>query len=444
MVHGSTPSMLVRAPRVRAAGPACRALGGWLPAYALALLWGCGGDEAAPACDPAACPAGYVCSVAGPCMPSGGCVDARDCEPGQSCSDQLCTFDPAETCGSNQDCFAGEFCSEDARCIEVGTCADPADCPQGENCSPGHLCLPGGSCERNADCHEGTICEDGQCVPGGGCGESEYGIDAPPNLLILLDRSGSMDDEIDGRPKWEIAVEALQATIGDWDGTIRFGLALFSNCEEGGDCSPGAVEIPCGPDTSADISARLESAPRCSSTPIGASLNAMVGQATIQETDRENAVLLVTDGIDSCDGDPPGGAAALVGQAIPVRTYVVGFGGEVDADQLRATAEAAGTAAGAEGYYQADDAGGLAAALGAIAGRLIGCTYPLSGVPEDPALLYVFFNNEPDRIAQDEANGWRYDAATNSVIFSGDACTRIESGEVQDIDIVYGCPEPVI
>ena len=334
----------------------------------------------------------------------------------------------------------GEFCSADERCIQNDSCAAAEDCPAGQDCSPGGLCLPAGACERDADCHSGTVCQDGTCVPGGECGESEYGMDAPPNLLILLDRSGSMDDPIDGTPKWEIAVDAVTATIGDWEGAIRFGLALFSNCEAGGDCAPGAVSIECADGTTDEIVAALAAAPRCSSTPIGASLDAMVGQATIQDTERRNAILLVTDGIDSCTGDPPAGAAALLAQGISVPTYVVGFGGEVDAGQLTATAAAGGTG----DYYQADDAGGLEDALGAIAGRLVGCTYPLSGTPEDPALLYVFFNNEPDRIANDESNGWHYDAATNAVIFAGDACARIESGEVHDIDIVYGCPEPVI
>jgi von Willebrand factor type A domain-containing protein len=411
----------------------------WTALCAGCLLAGCGGDKAA-VCDPAACQPGWTCSVGGPCIPEGGCFDARDCRPAQSCNEGACSFTDDAPCRTDQECMAGEFCSGAERCIAIGSCADAADCLGGDDCSPGGLCLPEGECQRDADCHAGTVCQEGACVPGGDCGQSEYGSDTPPNLLILLDRSGSMNDPIDGTPKWDIAVDAVTSTIGGWDGAIRFGLALFSNCEAGGDCAPGALTIPCADGTSDDIVSALGTAPRCSSTPIGASLDAMVGQETIQDAARRNAILLVTDGMDSCGGDPPAGAAALLAQATSVATYVVGFGAEVDAGQLTATAASGGTG----DYYQADDAGGLGAALAAIAGRLVGCVYPLSGVPEDPALLYVFFNNEPDRIPNDETNGWRYDAATHSVVFSGDVCDEIQAGDVRDIDIVYGCPEPVI
>jgi hypothetical protein len=413
----------------------------------LALLAGtCGGNEG-PVCDPEACLEGYQCSIAGPCIPAGpgNCYDARDCEPGQTCgADGLCTFHPDEDCNTDQNCRSGEFCSAAGRCIAVGSCGDPEDCDDpDEDCSPGGLCLPAGTCDRNADCHRGTVCEDGECVPGGECGESEYGLDVPPNLLILLDRSGSMNNEIDGTPKWEIAVDAVTSTIGDWEGSIWFGLAIFSNCDGPLDrCNPGIVEVPCGADTVGSIVRTLGKAERCGSTPIAASLDGMVGEPSIQDPSRNNAILLVTDGMDSCGGDPSSASANLFAQETSVKTYVVGFGSEVDADELRATAEAGGTGAGDPAYYQADDAGGLAAALGAIAGRLLGCTYPLSEVPPDPAMLFVFFNDE-ERLDRDEADGWTYDEDTNTVIFHGSACDRIEAGEIRDIDIVYGCPEPV-
>jgi hypothetical protein len=47
-------------------------------------------------------------------------------------------------------------------------------------------------------------------------------------------------------------------------------------------------------------------------------------------------------------------------------------------------------------------------------------------------------------IPQDAANGWTYDPSSNKLIFSGDACDALSSGEVSDIDVVYGCPGPAI
>ncbi|MCI0636063.1 MAG: VWA domain-containing protein, partial [Actinobacteria bacterium] len=298
-------------------------------------------------------------------MPTGSCLDARDCEPGQSCTmDGECTFQPTEDerCPDPMECREGEICSEEGWCIADGTCGTDGDCEDPEDqCSPGHVCLPDGACSTNSECPEGTECVDGDCLPGGDCGETEYGIDNPPNLLILLDRSGSMDEAIDGRSKWEIAVEAITSTIGAWDTSIRFGLALFSDCDN---CEPGSIFVDCASDSADQVIATLGGEPRCPTTPIGASLNAMLGQATIQDDTRQNAILLVTDGQDTCDGDPSAEAAALLAQTISVPTYVVGFGSGVDAGELQATAQAGGTT----DYYQADSADGLESALSAISG----------------------------------------------------------------------------
>jgi hypothetical protein len=41
-------------------------------------------------------------------------------------------------------------------------------------------------------------------------------------------------------------------------------------------------------------------------------------------------------------------------------------------------------------------------------------------------------------------DGWDYDAGTNTVTLYGEPCEKLRRGEVSDIDIVFGCPGPVI
>lgn len=412
-------------------------LGASLLACLLAAA-GCGDD----ACEDAECPSGQRCSRAGRCVPPGGCHDARDCARKLSCNDGNCSSDPGAGCSTDGDCASGELCATAGRCIGQGSCLAQEDCrADGVTCKPSGACLPEANCELSVDCEAGYRCAEGACVPGGGCGSAEYGLDAPPNVLILLDRSGSMDEELDGSTKWEIARTAITDSIGGWGSSIRFGLGLFSNCAVG-ECAPGTIVVPCGDDTVDDIISLLATAERCSTTPIASSLEALVGEPLLADRDRRNAILLVTDGMDSCDGDPSGPAGELASQDPPVPTFVVGFGGGVDPGELTEVAQAGGTDAGDPAYYQADGAGDLTTALNAIAGRVLGCTYPLTDEPDDPSLLYVFFNDETP-VARDGANGWEYDASSSSVTFFGDACAQIESGAVQDIDIVYGCNEPI-
>lgn len=405
---------------------------------ALLLAPGCGDGD----CQDEDCPSGQRCSRAGRCVVPGGCIDARDCARKLSCTNGNCSSDPGAGCTSDDGCASGELCATAGRCIGQGSCLAPEDCrADGVSCMPSGACLPQGSCELSVDCDAGNRCDHGDCVPGGGCGSAEYGLDAPPNVLILLDRSGSMDEELEGSTKWQIAVDAVNGSIGGWAGSIRFGLAMFSNCDAG-ECTPGTIVVPCGDDTVDEILGVLATAPRCPSTPIAASLEVLVGEPMLADRDRRNAILLVTDGMDSCDGVPSGPAGVLASQDPPVATFVVGFGGGTDPAQLTAVAQAAGTDAGDPAYYQADSGGDLSTALDAIAGRVLGCVYPLTDEPEDPSLLYVFFNDET-AVPRDAANGWEYDAAASSVTFYGDACAQIESGDVHDIDIVYGCDEPI-
>ena len=59
--------------------------------------------------------------------------------------------------------------------------------------------------------------------------------------------------------------------------------------------------------------------------------------------------------------------------------------------------------------------------------------------------LYVFFNDF-ELIPRDmtQTDGWDYDPATMTLSFYGSACDRLEDHEVDDLDIVFGCPGPVI
>ncbi len=410
----------------------------------LVLLGGGPGEQGD--CDPP-----FFLSVTGECIADGTCAEDGDCpEEGEHCSPTgVCTRGDVPTdCEADEDCREGMFCASTGLCADEGDCFADEDCHvDGEVCTPRNVCLPEGTCEQNGDCEQGFVCGDaGTCIPGGECGETDFTLEVAPNLLILLDRSGSMDEEIGGVSKWQIAVDSITATIGAYGAAIRFGLALFSNCAIDGSCDAGTVEIACAPDTTPAIIATLAAAPRCSSTPIATSLNAMIGEPSIQDAARQNAILLITDGQDSCGGDPSPEAAALLAQAISVQTFVVGFGGAVDGPELAETATAGGTALAADPvYYQADNAGDLDAALSDISSRVLGCTYPLPapppGEPPDASLISVFFNGD-EQVAQGP-DGWTYDAATNSLVFAGAACARLEGGEVADIDVFYACPDDV-
>lgn len=369
--------------------------------------------------------------------------------------------DPTETSMSSVDAtldgtHGGQACEVDG------------DCPPGQHCGTmSKECLDPTGCVVDADCDEGFTCEGGTCTIGGDCGGFVFQFDeVPPNLLILLDRSGSMDGDVPGTGmnRWEVAREAIFQVTTQFDEQIDFGLATYSSCLPGG-CSPGEIVVPILPMAAALIQDFLNGTvgegsfngqgldPNglvrylCDSgvpeTSTGVSLNDLVGEPSLQDPGRTNAVLLLTDGGESgeCTSsiDGPGGAANLLNQPVPVQTFAVGMGGASLA-QLEQIAMAGGTGQ----PYFADQPDDLAMALAAIASSVSSCTFQLSEVPPNANEIYVFFDGDPAGVPMDPVNGWTYDAATNTIVFHGAACQAIQDGSVVGIDIVYGCNMPPV
>jgi Cys-rich repeat protein len=348
-------------------------------------------------------------------------------------------------------------------------CAVDDDCPDGEVCLLGSgECGPAGSCLVDADCPEGQICEDGTCMIGGDCGGFVFEIEAvPPNLLIMLDRSGSMDAAVPNTNlnRWEVAKIAIEQVTTSFDDKIRFGLATYSACTGSG-CAAGTIVVPIADLNAAAINAFLATTVGVGSgdgqnvngdglieylcdsgdpeTNTGTSLAAQIGNPALQDPERDNSILLITDGAESSDCIDNGvngtvAALNLFSQAIPVKTFAVGFGG-ANLDEINNIAAAGGTQMG----YLADMAADLEMALDQIASAVATCTFELDQVPPDAAEIYVFFDKDPAGVANDPNDGWTYDPMTNTVTFHGAACEAIKGGTVVDIDIVYGCNEPPI
>lgn len=195
-----------------------------------------------------------------------------------------------------------------------------------------------------------------------GCTKSED----PPDILVALDRSGSMASLAGASSKWSQATSAVKALVSTFAGEVRFGLTLFSSSS--GSCYAGAVDVPLGDNTSGAIAASLSATAPTGGTPIASTLQAALTYLKGVDPQKTKYVLLVTDGGESCGGDPVAAVKALL--AAQIKTYVVGFGGEVDALLLGDLAQAGGTATGTGvGYYQANDQVQLVKALEVAAGE---------------------------------------------------------------------------
>jgi MYXO-CTERM domain-containing protein len=200
----------------------------------------------------------------------------------------------------------------------------------------------------------------------------------PARAMIVLDKSSSMNGTIAGKTKWEIARTAIDGITSQFETKIDLGLMTFPR---DGACSPGDVDIDTQPMQHDEIAAALGEPPPAAGnwTPMAQTLDVAVATASLQDAQRQRYVVLITDGWQWCSPYDPSTRFAPVDSVaalndMGVKTFVVGFGGEVDSLTLNKMAVMGGTAP--EGcdpattgscYYQADNAAQLTAALDAIA-----------------------------------------------------------------------------
>jgi hypothetical protein len=161
---------------------------------------------------------------------------------------------------------------------------------------------------------------------------------------IVFDASNSMWAQIDGRAKISIAKEILQDSL-DWlPNDISLALRVYGHQHrrELRNCRDSQLLVPPEPGNRARIRRAIAAFKPRGQTPLGYSLEQIA--ADLGSFSGERAVVLVTDGIESCGGDPVAAARALREKSgAPV--HVISFGlGTDDADltALRSIADASG------------------------------------------------------------------------------------------------------
>ncbi len=160
-------------------------------------------------------------------------------------------------------------------------------------------------------------------VGAGGAGDAG-GTAGGPAVAVVLDASGSMLQRMDGRRRIEIARDAVTEFVSEVleDGT-PFVLRVFGHKEA--DACRTDLEIPLAPLNKAQVAAKVGgvNAMNLAKTPIAASLEAVASD--LGSASGPHLIVLVTDGEETCDGDPAAAIEKLRGQGFDVRVNIVGF-----------------------------------------------------------------------------------------------------------------------
>ncbi len=160
---------------------------------------------------------------------------------------------------------------------------------------------------------------------------------APPErpkvtrILFLLDASGSMMAPWEGQPRWEVAKRLLAKMADSLNAypNLELGLRVYGhqspNSEQ--NCEDSRLEVPFAPKNAAAIKAKLKTLKAQGNTPITYSLGQSANDFPIDKTSR-NVLLLITDGVESCQGDPCAISLALQRKRIFLKPFVIGIGAQ--------------------------------------------------------------------------------------------------------------------
>ncbi len=312
------------------------------------------------------------------------------------------------------------------------------------------------------------------------CGQMNVGImPLPPDILIIEDRSGSMDNDQNDKAcnnggcgansKWALVTAAINQVVST-DTNVNWGLKFFADADNQCGVNPGvAVGVATG--NSAAIAAAITASTKAnggvnngSYTPTRAAVNAGAAYLATLTDPNPKYLLVATDGLPNC---PPGCGgngnsctttpntaestaveqAIMTAQTAGFKTFVVGIATASDMAAnatLNAMAVSGGEAqtGAATSYYSVTDTASLVAALNKIVGLVATCTISLATAPTGFTNVAISATDAAGNtvvIQPDPTNGWSYDATKANIILNGTACTNLQNGMYSNFQFYYAC-----
>lgn len=183
------------------------------------------------------------------------------------------------------------------------------------------------------------------------------------NVELILDVSGSMAERSGGETRLDVARRVLSEFVAMLPATANVALRVYghqgssADADKGKSCAASELVYPFQPLDAGQFNATVSRFNPSGWTPLAASLDR--ARADFEQFDpatSSNFVYVVTDGIETCDGDPVDAARKLHAASVQPMVNVIGFDVDVEAtSQLRQTAESGGGT-----YYEARDGDELA------------------------------------------------------------------------------------
>ncbi len=198
----------------------------------------------------------------------------------------------------------------------------------------------------------------------------------PVNILFVLDASYSMKEKLSGEMKMTAAKEVLQNALSRIPNSVNIGLRVFgqsySNLADI-DCRQTSLLVPIGQHNRGAIIKSIRQIEPFGMTPIMFALR-QAAEEDFRGVIGPKTVILITDGADTCGGDPCAYLTMLRAHGIRIKVDVVGMDlarEKAAREQLKCI-----TAVSLGKYYEANSSTQLIEGIGnsvdqAISGRVL-------------------------------------------------------------------------
>lgn len=141
--------------------------------------------------------------------------------------------------------------------------------------------------------------------------------------IIVLDASGSMWGQIGGEAKIAIARDTLADVLSSVPGDLELGFMAYGHRDRGS-CADIELIVPPTAGTAGAIAAAANALSPKGKTPISDAVR--LAAESLRYTEDKATVILITDGLETCDADPCAVATELEQAGVDFTAHVVGFG----------------------------------------------------------------------------------------------------------------------
>lgn len=163
--------------------------------------------------------------------------------------------------------------------------------------------------------------------------DSRFTFKEQLNVEILLDGSGSMAEQVNGRTRMDLAKEAIDKFVKDLPSNANVGLRVYghkgsgSQADKSLSCSSNELLYPIQKYNEKDFNDSLSKIQPAGWTPLASAVEeAAKDMASFDAEKNTNIVFLVSDGIETCGGDPVKAVKDLADSNVSPIVNIIGFG----------------------------------------------------------------------------------------------------------------------